>query len=83
MSYETEYAAKKRAQEEARANSPEAVESRLIQGEILAQVRGEMAAKFPVYTAENFEAANRYREDRIKELRGFYDRWSIRPVREK
>ena len=77
MSYETRYAAKKRAEQDRRADSPEAVAWRIRNAEILATVGAEISAKSPEITADNFEEANAYRERRIKELHELYERWAV------
>ncbi len=77
MSYETRYAAKKQAEFDRRADSPEAVAWRLRATEIRALVGAEISAKYPEITADNFEEANAYREGRIKELHEMYERWAV------
>ena len=77
MSYETRYAAKKQAEFDRRANSPEAVAWRLRDAEIRDLVKTEVSAKYPEITADNFEEANAYRERRIQDLHAMYERWAI------
>lgn len=47
------------------ANKPEAVKDRAIRAEACARGRADRAAKYPVITPENLEAADRYQRDRI------------------
>jgi hypothetical protein len=52
------------------AEHPELAQERVRTRAASLQALADTRAKFPVLTPENFEAANAYREARIKELMG-------------
>lgn len=68
MSWETDYAAKKRQQEQARANTPEALRDRLAVGRANKRVRTELLERFPTLTAKNMEAAVKFQQERFEEI---------------
>ena len=65
MSYETRYAAVKRQQARDRDNRPEAVREHLNLQRACELARAETAAKFPEVTADTFQAAAAYQDERI------------------
>ena len=68
MSWETDYAARMRQREEARANTPEAIADRLAVNRANERVRTELRERFPILTAENAEAAIKFQQDRFEEI---------------
>lgn len=75
MSYETRYAAKKQAQLDRLADSPEAVAWRLRDNEFRAKAYADMQAAYPeIATADDAYIAHLFFEARLAELHTAYNR---------
>lgn len=74
MSYETNYAARKRAEQERRASSPEAIAWRKLDARIRVDARREMKARFPEITSANFQEAWEFFERRVREMHEKHER---------
>lgn len=68
MSYETNYAARKRAEWERRASSPEAIAWRKLDAKIREDANREMEARYPEITPGNFQEALDFFERRVREM---------------
>lgn len=68
MSYETNYAAKKRTEWERRASSPEAIAWRKRDATIREKALEATREKYPEFTPENFAQALEFMEQRIREM---------------
>jgi len=72
MSYATRYAALKRQQLDALADTPEAVADRLRVQRACQKTKEEVAAMYPVFTVDNAAAAMAYQTER-------YNYWRNQP----
>jgi tRNA A37 N6-isopentenylltransferase MiaA len=68
MAYVTRLMRRKMADDAHEARHPERAQERLAYRKAAEQALSETMAKFAPLTAENFEAANNYREQRTQEL---------------